>query len=116
MSQLVAYDTKDVCVDLDTEVAVPNLLGILNVVEVIGQLIFKFKFGSSIFPERLIGQCLCQVETSIFLETYFVGILAVAISGEPTTTDALERLACGRRYLPDLIGLISSIDGATSSL
>ena len=85
MSQLVAYDTKDVCVDLDTEVAVPNLLGILNVVEVIGQLIFKFKFESSSFPERLIGQCLCQVETSIFLETYFVGILAVAISGEPTT-------------------------------
>jgi hypothetical protein len=125
MSRLsVACYTNDVCVNLDTEVLVPNLLGILTAVGVIqvgatlggSALIVKFMFGSPSFPERLTDQCLYQVEIPIFLETSFVGILVVAISGETTTTDALEKLGCGRRHLPDLIGLISSIDGAMYSL
>ena len=104
-----AYDTNDLYANLYTEPIVSNLLGILTAVGVIGgsALILKSMFGNSSFLERLTDQCLRRVQILIFFQTSFVIILAVAISGEKTNTDALERLACGRRHLPDPIGLIS---------
>jgi len=73
-SSLTGRDpTADVCASLNTEIVVPDVLGILTAVGVI-------------------DTCLCLSDLPAFLETNVVGILAVTIAGEPVVTDILTSL------------------------
>ncbi|KAH9980421.1 hypothetical protein BJV74DRAFT_109935 [Russula compacta] len=69
-------DLSDVCASLDTELVVPDALGILTAV-------------------GIIDVCLCLSDIPIFIQTNVVAILAVTIAGEQVVTDALTRLIIG---------------------
>ncbi|KAN0135205.1 hypothetical protein V8E53_007096 [Lactarius tabidus] len=67
---LDARDLSDVCGSLNTELVVPDLLGILTAVGVI-------------------DVCLCQSALPLFLDTNVVGILGVTIAGDQVVTQIL---------------------------
>jgi hypothetical protein len=65
----------DVCADLNTELVVPDLLGVLTAV-------------------GLINTNLCISQIPLFVETNVVAILAVTIAGEQVVVDILTQLVC----------------------
>jgi hypothetical protein len=93
-------DLLDVCASLDTEVVVPDQLGILTAVGVIGasniyRCIF---FNVPAFLRNLTDMCLCLSALPVFLETNIVAILAVTIAGDQVVTAILTSLVRGRWF------------------
>jgi hypothetical protein len=89
---LDARDLSDVCGSLNTELVVPDLLGILTAVGVIGQFNTMPPAPNQfqvflIVP--LIDVCLCQSALPLFLDTNVVGILGVTIAGDQVVTQIL---------------------------
>jgi len=72
-SSLARRDPTDICASINTELVVPDLLGILTAVGVI-------------------NTCLCESAVSLFIETNVVAILAVTIAGEAVTVNILNQL------------------------
>jgi len=70
---LDARDLIDVCASLDTELVVPNLLGILSVVGVL-------------------DVCLCISALPLFIKTNVVALLAVDLAGSSEVTNILTAL------------------------
>ncbi|KAI9439296.1 hypothetical protein H4582DRAFT_2076001 [Lactarius indigo] len=69
-------DLLDVCASVNTELVVPNILGILTAVGVI-------------------DVCLCLSALPLFLKTNVVALLGVTIAGEPVVTDILTNIILG---------------------
>jgi hypothetical protein len=107
---LDARDFSDVCGLVDTELVVPDLLGIQTAVGVISQFnsmppaLNRFQVFL-IVP--LTDVCLCLSALPLFLENNVVAILGVTIAGDQVVTDILtnivRRNATVTRNVPDRI-------------
>jgi hypothetical protein len=101
-------DLLDVCASINIDLAVPDLLGILTAVGVIGRSTSHCIASALFLIECLTDVCLCLSALPLFLETNVVAIAAVNIAGGQVVHDALTDLVCELTCimlwrLPDLI-------------